>query len=446
MNQIDPAATAWLLASTALVLLMTPGLAIFYGGMVRTTGVLNMIMMSFIAIPLVTVAWLLAGYSLAFSDSRAGGAIGSLAHVGLSGITPDSVHGQVPELLFVTFQLTFAIITAALVSGAIADRAKFMAWVVFVPLWVIVVYSVVAHWVWAPDGWMMRWGVLDYAGGLVVEIVSGASALALALVLGPRIGFKKEAMRPHNLPFVLLGVGLLWFGWFGFNAGSALAANGTAAAIFLNTLVAGCLGMLGWLTVEQVRDGKPTTFGAASGVVAGLVAITPSCGTVTTFGAALVGVAAGVVCAFAVGLKFRFGYDDSLDVVGVHFVGGVVGVLLIGLLASSTMTGGASGLFYGGGFGQLGKQAVAVVVVAGYAFAASFLLAKIVDRVIGFRISAEDEVSGVDFSQHAETAYAEGVHGHGAPPRTGLFGSSGPTGNAASSRPASSGEQAPQPD
>ena len=446
MNQIDPAATAWLLASTALVLLMTPGLAIFYGGMVRTTGVLNMIMMSFIAIPLVTVAWLLAGYSLAFSDSRAGGAIGSLAHVGLSGITPDSVHGQVPELLFVTFQLTFAIITAALVSGAIADRAKFMAWVAFVPLWVIVVYSVVAHWVWAPDGWMMRWGVLDYAGGLVVEIVSGASALALALVLGPRIGFKKEAMRPHNLPFVLLGVGLLWFGWFGFNAGSALAANGTAAAIFLNTLVAGCLGMLGWLTVEQVRDGKPTTFGAASGVVAGLVAITPSCGTVTTFGAALVGVAAGVVCAFAIGLKFRFGYDDSLDVVGVHFVGGVVGVLLIGLLASSTMTGGASGLFYGGGFGQLGKQAVAVVVVAGYAFAASFLLAKIVDRVIGFRISAEDEVSGVDFSQHAETAYAEGVHGHGAPPRTGLFGSSGPTGNAASSRPASSGEQAPQPD
>ncbi|KKE99034.1 ammonium transporter [Mycolicibacterium obuense] len=446
MNQIDPAATAWLLASTALVLLMTPGLAIFYGGMVRTTGVLNMIMMSFIAIPLVTVAWLLAGYSLAFSDSRAGGAIGSLAHLGLTGITPDSVHGQVPELLFVTFQLTFAIITAALVSGAIADRAKFMAWVAFVPLWVIMVYSVVAHWVWAPDGWMMRWGVLDYAGGLVVEIVSGASALALALVLGPRIGFKKEAMRPHNLPFVLLGVGLLWFGWFGFNAGSALAANGTAAAIFLNTLVAGCLGMLGWLTVEQVRDGKPTTFGAASGVVAGLVAITPSCGTVTTFGAALVGVAAGVVCAFAIGLKFRFGYDDSLDVVGVHFVGGVVGVLLIGLLASSTMTGGASGLFYGGGFGQLGKQAVAVVVVAGYAFAASFLLAKIVDRVIGFRISAEDEVSGVDFSQHAETAYAEGVHGHGAPPRTGLFGAGGPTGNAASSRPASSGEEAPQPD
>ncbi|MEW5813420.1 MAG: ammonium transporter [Actinomycetota bacterium] len=442
MNQIDPAATGWLLASTALVLLMTPGLAIFYGGMVRTTGVLNMIMMSFIAIPLVTVTWLLVGYSFAFSDSRAGGAIGDLSHLGLSGITPDTVHGQVPELLFVTFQLTFAIITAALVSGAIADRAKFAAWVAFVPLWVTVVYSVVAHWVWAPDGWLMRWGVLDYAGGLVVEIVSGASALALALVLGPRIGFKKEAMRPHNLPFVLLGVGLLWFGWFGFNAGSALAADGTAAAIFLNTLVAGCLGMLGWLTVEQLRDGKPTTFGAASGVVAGLVAITPSCGTVTTFGAAVVGVAAGVVCAFAIGLKFRFGYDDSLDVVGVHFVGGVVGVLLIGLLASASMTGGASGLFYGGGVAQLGKQAVAVVVVAGYAFAASFVLAKVIDKIIGFRISAEDEVSGVDFSQHAETAYAEGVHGHGAPPRAGLFGTSGQT----THRPAASEKQAPQPD
>ncbi|MHA0288978.1 ammonium transporter [Mycobacterium sp. C3-094] len=450
MNQIDPAATAWLLASTALVLLMTPGLAIFYGGMVRTTGVLNMIMMSFIAIPLVTVTWLLAGYSLAFSDSRAGGVIGSLSHLGLGGITADTVHGQVPELLFVTFQLTFAIITAALVSGAIADRAKFAAWVVFVPLWVIVVYSVVAHWVWAPGGWLMRWGVLDYAGGLVVEIVSGASALALALVLGPRIGFKKEAMRPHNLPFVLLGVGLLWFGWFGFNAGSALAANGTAAAIFLNTLVAGCLGMLGWLTVEQIRDGKPTTFGAASGVVAGLVAITPSCGTVTTFGAAVVGLVAGVVCAFAIGLKFRFGYDDSLDVVGVHFVGGVVGVVLIGLLASATMTGGASGLFYGGGVGQLGKQAVAVVVVAGYAFAASFLLAKAIDRVIGFRISAEDEVSGVDFSQHAETAYAEGVHGHalghGAPPRTAAFGTGGPTSESTRPRSIAPGEQASQPD
>ena len=421
MDSIDPAATAWLLASTALVLLMTPGLAIFYGGMVRATGVLNMIMMSFIAIPLVTVTWLLVGYSLAFSGHSVGGFIGDLSHAGMAGIGPSTAHGSVPELLYATFQLSFAIITAALVSGAIADRAKFAAWMVFVPVWSILVYAVVAHWVWAPGGWLFKMGVLDYAGGLVVEIVSGASALALALVLGPRIGFKVDAMRPHNLPFVLLGVGLLWFGWFGFNAGSALAANGTAAAIFLNTLVAGCLGMLGWLSVEQIRDGRPTTFGAASGVVAGLVAITPSCGTVNTLGAAVVGLAAGIVCSFAIGLKFRFGYDDSLDVVGVHFVGGVVGVLLIGFLATAVMTGGADGLFFGGGFGQLGKQALAMVVVAGYAFAMSYALAKLIDRLMGFRLSPEDETAGVDFTQHAETAYAEGVHGH-QPLRRPLFG------------------------
>lgn len=412
MPQIDPAATAWLLASTALVLLMTPGLAIFYGGMVRTTGVLNMIMMSFIAIPLCTVAWLLVGYTLAFSDDVGGGLIGNLSHMGMFGIDPSTVRASIPELLFVTFQLSFVILTAALVSGAIADRAKFAAWMIFVPIWSVVVYAVVAHWVWGPGGWLSELGVLDYAGGLVVEIVSGASALALALVLGPRIGFKSDAMRPHNLPFVLLGVGLLWFGWFGFNAGSALAADGTAAAIFLNTLVAGCLGMLGWLAVEQFRDGRPTTFGAASGVVAGLVAITPSCGTVNTLGALIVGFAAGIVCAFAVGLKFRWNYDDSLDVVGVHFVGGVVGVLLIGLLATEVMTAGPEGLFFGGGVAQLGKQVLAAVVVALYAFAASFLLAKLVDRVLGFRVSAEDETTGVDFAQHAETAYAEGVHGH----------------------------------
>ena len=354
----------------------------------------------------------MVGYTLAFSADGMGGFIGDLSHVGMLGITPDTLHGAVPELLYATFQLAFAIITAALISGAIADRAKFAAWMVFVPVWTIVVYSVVAHWVWGPGGWLAKMGVLDYAGGLVVEIVSGSSALALALVLGPRIGFKQDAMRPHNLPFVLLGVGLLWFGWFGFNAGSALAANGTAAAIFLNTLVAGCLGMMGWLSVEQIRDGRPTTFGAASGVVAGLVAITPSCGTVNTLGAAVVGLAAGVVCSFAVGAKFRFNYDDSLDVVGVHFVGGVVGVLLIGLLATAVMTSGPQGLFYGGGLYQLGKQALAVVVVALYAFTVSFVLAKIIDRLVGFRVSAQDETTGIDFSQHAETAYAEGVHGH----------------------------------
>ena len=389
---------------------MTPGLAIFYGGMVRSTGVLNMIMMSFIAIPLVTVVWLLAGYSLAFSSGD--GFIGGLSRLGMAGMGPDTVHGTVPELLFATFQLSFAIITAALVSGAIADRAKFAAWMVFVPIWTLAVYCVVAHWVWGPDGWLFELGALDYAGGLVVEIVSGASALALALVLGPRLGFKVDAMRPHNLPFVLLGVGLLWFGWFGFNAGSALAANGMASAIFLNTLVAGCLGMLGWLSVEQIRDGKPTTFGAASGVVAGLVAITPSCGTVSTAGAAAVGLAAGVICSFAVSLKFKWNYDDSLDVVGVHFVGGVVGVVLIGLLATEVMTGGPQGLLYGGGVAQLGKQVLAMAVVAGYAFAVTYGLGRLIHAMMGFRISAEDETSGVDFTQHAETAYAEGVHGH----------------------------------
>ena len=416
--EIDPAATAWLLTATALVLLMTPGLAIFYGGMVRTTGVLNMIMMSFISIPLVTVAWLLVGYSLAFSEGGVSGFVGGFTHVGMRGIGPESVHGSVPELLYVTFQLSFAIITAALVSGAIADRARFSAWMVFVPIWSVAVYSVVAHWVWAPSGWLFKMGVLDYAGGLVVEIVSGSSALALALVLGPRIGFKVESMRPHNLPFVLLGVGLLWFGWFGFNAGSALAANGMAAAVLLNTLVAGCLGMLGWLSVEQLRDGKPTTFGAASGVVAGLVGITPSCGTVNTFGAAIIGLLAGIVCSFAIGLKFKLNYDDSLDVVGVHFVGGVVGVLLIGLLATEVMTGGAAGFFYGGGFALLGKQAMAMVAVAAYAFTVSYGLAAIIQRFMGFRLSAEDEASGVDFTEHAETAYAEGVYGQQQPRRS----------------------------
>ncbi|NNH73259.1 ammonium transporter [Nocardia uniformis] len=418
---LDAAATAWLLASTALVLLMTPGLAIFYGGMVRSSGVLNMLMMSFISIPLVTVAWLLIGYSLAFGADAGGGLIGNLDHLGLSGFDPMTVrvtdaeaNTGIPDLLFVTFQLTFAILTVALVSGAIADRAKFSAWMVFVPVWAIVVYAPIAHWVWNSEGWLAKFGALDYAGGLVVEIASGASALALALVLGPRVGFKVDAMRPHNLPFVLLGAGLLWFGWFGFNAGSALAADGTAAAVFLNTLVAGCLGMLGWLAVEQVRDGRPTTFGAASGVVAGLVAITPSCGYVNTVGALIVGLLAGMVCSFAVGWKFKAGYDDSLDVVGVHFVGGVVGTALIGLLATQWMTGpdGAEGLFYGGGLGQLGKQTVGILAVAAWAFGLSYLVGKVIDKIIGFRVSREDEVGGIDFALHAETAYAEGVHGH----------------------------------
>ncbi|MFJ5528898.1 ammonium transporter [Streptomyces sp. NPDC093261] len=413
---LDTGDTAWLLAATALVLLMTPGLALFYGGMVRTKSVLNMLMMSFVSIALVTVVWLAAGYSLAFGGDSAGGLIGGLKHAGMAGLGPGSLHGTVPTLLFATFQLTFAIITAALVSGAVADRAKFGAWLVFVPVWALLVYVPVVHWVWGPGGWILhRLGALDFAGGLPVEITSGASGLALCLVLGPRLGFKKEAMRPHNLPMVVLGAGLLWFGWFGFNAGSALGASGLAAAAFLNTLAAGCTGLLGWLFVEQKRDGHPTTLGAASGAVAGLVAITPSCGTVSLLGALIVGLAAGVVCSYAVSWKFKLNYDDSLDVVGVHLVGGVIGTLLIGLFAAREMTGGTKGLLYGGGPALLGRQLLAVVVVAGYAFAVTYALGKAIDKVMGFRASEEQEHTGLDLTVHAETAYDHGVLGHGAP-------------------------------
>ncbi|MFI2432088.1 ammonium transporter [Streptomyces sp. NPDC018693] len=413
---VDTGDTAWPLAATALVLLMTPGLALFYGGMVRTKSVLNMLMMSFVSIALVTVVWLACGYSLAFGEDVGAGLIGGLDFAGMSGIGPDSVQGTVPTLLFATFQLTFAIITAALVSGAIADRAKFSAWMVFVPLWALLVYVPVAHWTWGPGGWIStRLGALDFAGGLPVEITSGASGLALALVLGPRLGFKKDAMRPHNLPMVMLGAGLLWFGWFGFNAGSALGANGLAAAAFLNTLAAGCTGLLGWLFVEQKRDGHPTTLGAASGAVAGLVAITPSCGSVSLLGALVVGLAAGAVCSYAVSWKFKLNYDDSLDVVGVHFVGGVIGTLLIGVFAEKAMTGGVEGLLYGGGLTQLGKQAVAVVAVGAYVFAVTYGLGKLIDKTMGFRASEEQEHTGLDLTVHAETAYDHGVLGHGAP-------------------------------
>ncbi|WP_329285398.1 ammonium transporter [Streptomyces sp. NBC_00691] len=415
--RLDTGDTAWLLAATALVLLMTPGLALFYGGMVRTKSVLNMLMMSFVSIALVTVVWLVAGYSLAFDDDAFAGLVGGLGHLGLAGIGPDTLTGTVPTFLFSTFQLTFAIITAALISGAVADRTRFAGWLVFVPVWTLLVYVPVAHWVWGPGGWITHsLGALDFAGGLVVEIASGASGLALCLVIGPRIGFKKDAMRPHNLPMVLLGAGLLWFGWLGFNGGSALGANGLAAASLLNTLVAGCTGLLGWLFVEQRRDGHPTTFGAASGAVAGLVAITPACGVVAMPGAAAVGLAAGVVCSYAVAWKFRFGYDDSLDVVGVHFAGGVVGTLLIGLFATSVMTGGKEGLFYGGGLGQLGRQALAVAAVAAYTFLVTYGIGKVVDRVMGLRASAEEELTGLDQTVHAETAYDHGVLGHGGAP------------------------------
>lgn len=414
-SAVDAGDTAWLLAATALVLLMTPGLALFYGGMVRSKSVLNMLMMSFVSIALVTVVWLVAGYTLAFGHDAGGlGLIGNLTHLGMHGIGPASVTGHVPTLLFAAFQLTFAIITAALISGAVADRARFGAWVVFVLVWTLAVYVPVAHWVFGTGGWITaKLHALDFAGGTVVEVCSGASGLALAMVLGPRLGFRKDAMRPHNLPLVVLGAGLLWFGWFGFNAGSALGANGLAAAAFLNTQAAGCAGLLGWLAVEKRRDGHATTLGAASGSVAGLVAITPSCGSVDLLGAVVVGLAAGVLCSFAVSWKFRWGVDDSLDVVGVHLMGGIVGTLLIGLLATATMTGGPEGLLYGGGLGQLGRQAVAVAAVGAYAFGATYGIGRAVERLMGFRASEEEERTGLDLTVHAETAYDHGVLTHG---------------------------------
>lgn len=408
--------TAWLLASTALVLLMAPGLAFFYGGMVRAKSVLNIMMMTFYALAVFPVVWFLYGYSLAFGDDIGGGLLGGAEFLGLNNITADSVSGSVPTYVFVVFQMLFGVVTVALVSGAIADRAKFAAWMLFVPLWVTFVYVPVAHWVFAFDsdttqgGWITnRLHALDFAGGTAVEINSGAAALALAIVVGRRVGWKREPFRPHNLPAVLLGAGLLWFGWYGFNAGSALAANGTAGLALINTTGSGCAGVLGWLAVEFVRDRKGTSFGAASGAVAGLVAITPSCGAVSPLGSLLVGAIAGAVCSWAVGLKYRFDYDDSLDVVGVHLVGGLVGTLIIGFLATSanvaTLGYGSAGLFYGGGLDQLGRQLVAAIAVLVYSFVVTYVIGMAIDKTVGFRVDEEVEIAGIDQAEHLESAY-----------------------------------------
>jgi ammonium transporter, Amt family len=404
--QFSAANTAWLLVSTALVLLMVPGLALFYGGMVRAKSVLNMLMMSFGCLAAVTIVWVLYGYSLAFAPDAAWGLIGGVRHVGLAGIEPHTLQHSVPATVYVAFQLMFAVITAALLSGAIADRAKFASWICFVVAWTSLVYIPIAHWVFAPDGWIAaHLHVLDLAGGTVVEINSGASGLALALVLGPRLGFRSDPMRPHSLPLVVLGAGLLWFGWFGFNAGSVLAADGAAGMALLNTQVSGATAVAGWLLVERLRDGKATTLGAASGAVAGLVAITPACGAVNPLGAILVGLAAGLVCSYAVGLKYRLGYDDSLDVAGVHGVGGVTGMLLIGVLATATVTGHERGLAFGGGAGLLIRQAVAVLVVAAYAFGLTWLIATAIQRTLGFRADHDHERAGLDLAVHGESAY-----------------------------------------
>ena len=405
---MDTGDTAWLLVSTALVLLMAPGLAFFYGGMVRSKSVLNIMMMTFYALAIFPIVWFLFGYSMAFGNDVGFGLLGGGEFLGLRGITADSVTGTVPTYVFVVFQMLFGVITVALISGAIADRAKFAAWMVFVPIWVLLVYAPIAHWVFAFDsadgstkgGWIAnQLGALDFAGGTAVEINSGFSGLALAIIVGRRVGWKREPFRPHDLPAVLLGAGLLWFGWYGFNAGSALAANGTAGLALINTTGSGTAGILGWLAVEFVRDRKGTSFGAASGAIAGLVAITPSCGAVSPMGSLVVGAIAGAVCAWAVGLKYKFGYDDSLDVVGVHGVGGLVGMLAIGFLATE------AGLFYGGGLDQLGRQVVASAVVLVYAFGVTYVIGWVIDKTIGFRVDEEVEVSGIDQAEHLETAY-----------------------------------------
>ncbi|WP_033215133.1 ammonium transporter [Kitasatospora phosalacinea] len=402
--------TAFVFICAALVMLMTPGLAFFYGGMVRVKSTLNMLVMSFISLAIVTVLWVLYGYTLAFGPDAGAGLIGNLDYLGMRGIDLNALTGTIPVTGFAAFQLMFAIITPALISGAIADRAKFAAWSLFVALWVTVVYFPVAHWVFFFDGGNGGWlgdrnGVIDFAGGTAVHINAGAAGLALALVLGKRIGFKKDPMRPHSLPLVMLGSGLLWFGWFGFNAGSALAANGVAGMAFVNTQVATAAAVLGWLAYEKIRHGAFTTLGAASGAVAGLVAITPACGSVSPLGSIAIGLIAGALCAAAISLKYKFGFDDSLDVVGVHLVGGIVGSLLIGFFATGHVGQTASGLFYGGGLDQLGKQAFGVVVVLVYSFVLSWLLGQAIQKTIGFRVSEDVEVSGIDQAEHAESAY-----------------------------------------
>ncbi|HEY8455503.1 MAG TPA: ammonium transporter [Actinopolymorphaceae bacterium] len=422
MPELSAGDTAWVLASSALVLLMTPGLAFFYGGMVRAKSVLNMLMMNFAAIAVVSVLWVLYGFSLAFSTDIGAGLLGGLGEVGMGGLLgEDALSGTIPTTVFAAFQAMFAIITVALISGSIADRARFSAWLVFIVLWATIVYFPVAHWVFFFDdgngGWIGdRLGAVDFAGGTAVHINAGAAGLAAALVLGKRLGWRKDPMRPHNLPLVLLGAGLLWFGWFGFNAGSAVAADGAAGVAFLNTQAATAAAVLGWLLVERIRDGKPTTLGAASGVVAGLVAITPSCSSVTPIGAIIIGLVAGALCALAVSLKSKFGYDDSLDVVGVHLVGGLVGTLLIGFLASEVAPAGVNGLFYGGGIDQLWRQGVAAVAVMVYSFVLTYVIGKVVDAIMGFRVSTDDEVSGIDLAEHAETAYDFSTIGGGSRP------------------------------
>jgi ammonium transporter, Amt family len=413
---VDAGATAWVLVSAALVLFMTPGLAFFYGGMVRSKHVLGMLMQNFFAMGVISVLWAVVGFSLAFGDG--GGWIGDFSMTGLKGLghAASTVPGYVgayglavPALAFAAYQMMFAVITPALITGATADRLKFSAYAVFISVWLILVYAPVAHWVFSPTGWLFKRGALDFAGGAVVHINAGIAALAVVLVIGKRRNWRKEPMPPHSLPLTLLGTGILWFGWFGFNAGSALGANGLAAQAFVNTHLAAAAAMCTWLLTEKVKGGHATTLGAASGAVAGLVAITPCAGFVGGLSPLFIGGLAGVVCYLALSLKTRFGFDDALDVVGVHLIGGILGSLLVGLFADKAVNSlGADGLFFGGGLSLLGKQFLATGVTLVYSGVVTFALAKAIDLTIGMRVSAEDEDTGLDLSQHAETAYALG--------------------------------------
>jgi Amt family ammonium transporter len=409
---IDSGATAWVLTSAALVAFMTPGLAFFYAGMVRSKNVLGMLMQNFFAMGLISVLWAVAGFSLAFGGT--GKYIGNFDFALMKDLaTIESLPGYtgdfalaIPVLAFFAYQMMFAVITPALITGATADRLKFSAYAILIGIWAIIVYPTVAHWVFSPNGWLFQRGALDFAGGAVVHINAGAAALAVILVLGNRKGWPREAMPPHNLPFVMLGTGILWFGWFGFNAGSALLANGLAAQALVNTHLAAASGMLAWLLVEKLRAGHATTLGAASGAVAGLVAITPCAGFVGGAAPIIIGLAAGAVCYLALTLKTRFNFDDSLDVVAVHLIGGITGALLLGLFADTKVNSlGFDGVLFGGGSKLLVNQLIAIGATFVFSFAVTWAAAKIIDATIGLRVNQEDELVGLDQSQHAESAY-----------------------------------------
>jgi Amt family ammonium transporter len=403
MAEINGADTAWVLIATALVMLMTPALALFYGGLVRQKNVLSTFMHCFFALGIITLQWVLFGYSLCFGPSQ-GGLVGNLDFALLRGVGLEA-HGTIPHLLFCAYQLMFAIITPALIAGAFAERMKFSAYVLFTLLWTTLVYDPLCHWVWNPDGWLFQRGALDFAGGTVVHASSGISALVCAVLVGKRLGYPHRRILPHDLTMTMLGAGLLWFGWFGFNAGSALSANGLAVLAFFNTHVAAAAGAVAWASIEWLRHGKPSALGAASGLVAGLVAITPAAGYVGPVESIAIGLAAGGVCYGGVQIKNRFGYDDALDAFGVHGIGGALGAVLTGALASAAWNpAGADGLIHGG-VQLFGENLIAIGVTVSYAGVMSFGLLKLVDKVVGLRADGEAEHEGLDVFLHGEEAY-----------------------------------------